>query len=126
MDILGAFGECSLMVALCKRSCAGIELGLGLILALCTKPYAVAQAPSHFPSTDAKPAVSHPLTAEQDRERLLGLLGLKESDLRPAPVPDAKSPKAANYDEAKANVYPQLPDPLIFKNGQPVKTPIDW
>ena len=29
-------------------------------------------------------------------------------------------------DEAKANVYPELPDPLVFKNGQPVKTPSDW
>ena len=58
------------------------------------------------------------MTAEQDRARLLGLLGLKESDLRPAPVPDAKLPHATNYDEAKANVYPKLPDPLVFKNGQ--------
>ena len=33
------------------------------------------------------------LTAEQDRLRLLGMLGLKEPDLRPAPVPDAKSPQ---------------------------------
>ncbi len=66
------------------------------------------------------------LTAEQDRLRLLGLLGLKETDLRPAPVPDAKSPHAANYDETKANLYPKLPDPLVFRNGQPVKTAWDW
>jgi hypothetical protein len=66
------------------------------------------------------------LTAEQDRLRLLGLLGLKESDLRPAPVPDAKSPRSANYDDAKANVYPKLPDPLVFKDGLPVKTGWDW
>jgi hypothetical protein len=67
-----------------------------------------------------------PLTASQDRARLLGLLGLKESDLRPAPVPDARSPHSANYDEAKANVFPMLPDPLVFKNGDPVKTPDEW
>ena len=66
------------------------------------------------------------LTAEQDRQRILGMLGLKESDLRPRPDTDAKSPKAANYDESKANAYPNLPDPLVFKNGQRVKTNLDW
>ncbi|MGA8740594.1 MAG: acetylxylan esterase [Terracidiphilus sp.] len=80
-------------------------------------------------STSSLPATSSvplQLTAEQDRQRLLGLLGLKESDLRPAPVPDARSPKATNYDEARANIFPNLPDPLVFKNGRAVKTPADW
>jgi len=71
------------------------------------------------------PAPDH-LTAEQDRQRMLGLLGLKESDLRPRPDSDAKSPHATNYDESKANVYPNLPDPLVFKNGQPVTTANDF
>jgi hypothetical protein len=82
------------------------------------------QSATNAPSTDSCSPVQ--LTVEQDRLRLLGLLGLKESDLRPAPVPDAKSPHATNYDESKANVYPKLPDPLVFKNGQAVKTPSDW
>ncbi len=75
---------------------------------------------------DAKAAASLHLTAEQDRARLLGLLGLKESDLRPAPVPDAKSPHAANYDEAKADVYPKLPDSLVFKNGEKLADRHGW
>ena len=66
------------------------------------------------------------LIAQQDRARLLSLLGLKESDLRPAPSTDAKVPNAANYDEAKANVYPKVPDPLVFQNGKPVKTVAGW
>jgi hypothetical protein len=66
------------------------------------------------------------LTADRDRLRLLGLLGLKPSDLRPAPSTDANAPNSANYDEAKANVFPNLPDPLVFKNGKPVKTRADW
>jgi hypothetical protein len=77
-------------------------------------------------ASSSTPQIPVHLTAEEDRQRLLGLLGLTESDLRPAPVPDAKSPHATNYDETKANVYPILPDPLIFKNGQAVKTPTDW
>jgi hypothetical protein len=66
------------------------------------------------------------LTAEQDRERMLELLGLKEADMRHRPGGDAKAADATNYDEAKANVYPKLPDPLVFRNGQRVTTAAGW
>jgi len=39
---------------------------------------------------------------------------------------DPKSPNAANYDEAKANPYPNLPDPLRLKNGERVTSPKMW
>jgi hypothetical protein len=39
---------------------------------------------------------------------------------------DLKAPNAANYDEAKANPYPNLPDPLVLKNGEKVTTPEMW
>ena len=39
---------------------------------------------------------------------------------------NAQAPNAANYDEAKANPYPNLPDPLVLKNGQKVTTPQMW
>jgi hypothetical protein len=42
---------------------------------------------------------------------------------------DGNNPKAsnaANYDEAKANPYPDLPDPLILKNGTKVTTAAMW
>ena len=38
----------------------------------------------------------------------------------------SKSPNAANYDEAKANPDPKLPDPLILKNGKKVTTAKMW
>jgi hypothetical protein len=66
------------------------------------------------------------LTAEQDRERMLALIGLKDSDMRHRPAGDAKAPDATNYDEAKADVYPQIPDPLLMKNGQRVTSPEQW
>jgi len=66
------------------------------------------------------------LTAEQDRERMLALLGLKESDMRHRPAGDARAPDATNYDESKADVYPDIPDPLLLKNGQRVTTPEQW
>ena len=37
-----------------------------------------------------------------------------------------QAPNAANYDESKANPYPNLPDPLMLKNGKRVKTAKVW
>ena len=76
-------------------------------------------------TSTADPPPVH-LSAAQDRQRLLALLGLKDSGMRPPPSPDAKAPNATNYDEAKANIYPNLPDPLLLKNGQRVTTPEMW
>jgi hypothetical protein len=65
------------------------------------------------------------MTAEQDHRAMMKLLHI--DSLRPGADgnhPDA--PNAANYDEAKANPYPQLPDPLVLKNGQRVTTVKQW
>lgn len=51
-------------------------------------------------------------------------LGIKR--LRPGPSGQAGATNAANYDSAKANPYPDLPDPLTMKNGQRVTTAQDW
>jgi hypothetical protein len=65
------------------------------------------------------------LTAQQDHKRLMELLNIKELR-RGADGMNRQAPNAANYDEAKANPYPTLPDPLILKNGQKVSTPEIW
>jgi hypothetical protein len=64
------------------------------------------------------------LTAEQDHQRLLELLHIKQ--LRPGVSGDPKAPNAANADEAKANPYPMLPDPLKLKDGKTVATSDIW
>ncbi len=64
--------------------------------------------------------------AAKDRKRMLDLLGIEESQMRPAPSGDARAANATNYDESKANVYPNLPDPLVLKNGQRVTTTAMW
>ena len=64
-------------------------------------------------------------TAAQDRQEMMDLLGIKS--LRP--TRNGSNPQAtnyANYDEATANPYPKLPEPLVLKNGQPVTTPAMW
>jgi hypothetical protein len=53
---------------------------------------------------------------------------LRITSLRPgADGRNPQAPNAANYDESKANPYPNLPDPLILKNGKRVtKAKIWW
>ncbi len=61
----------------------------------------------------------------EDHKNMLQQLGI--TTLRPgANGNDPKAPNAANYDEAKANPYPDLPAALIFKNGKKVNTAKDW
>jgi len=65
------------------------------------------------------------LTAQQDHQRLLDLLHI--SSLRPGvDGRNPQAPNAVNYDESKANPYPNLPDPLVLKNGKQVKTAKVW
>jgi hypothetical protein len=77
---------------------------------------------SPAPQTQTRPA---PLSVEQDHQRIMDLLGLKEIRSG-ANWNDPKAPNYVNYDESKANPYPKLPDPLIESNGKPVKSAKDW
>ena len=70
------------------------------------------------------PAPPVELTAQQDHQRTMRLLGI--ISLRRGPDGNPDSPNAANADEAKATPYTSLPDPLTFDNGRPVKTARDW
>src|SRR5260221_6367573 len=71
-------------------------------------------------------AASAPLnwTAQQDHQNMMEQLGIKA--LRPGPSGQAGAPNSANYDPAKANPYPDLPDPLNLKDGRRVTTPALW
>src|SRR3989454_8677798 len=51
-------------------------------------------------------------------------LGIKT--LRPGPSGRGGATNEANYDPAKANPYPDLPDPITLKNGQKVTTAEIW
>src|ERR1700744_5638389 len=63
-------------------------------------------------------------TAEQDHQNMMDQLGIKK--LRPGFSGDESAPNHANYDEALANPYPNLPDVLTLKNGKKVTTPEQW
>ena len=66
-----------------------------------------------------------PLTADQDHQRLMDLLHI--TSLRPgADQRNPQAPNGVNFDESKANPYPNLPDPLTLNNGKKVKTAKTW
>jgi len=67
----------------------------------------------------APPAIDQ-TARDHDHKRLMELLRLESLP------PGAKSASAETYDESKANPYPKLPDPLVFKDGEKVTTPAMW
>jgi hypothetical protein len=71
-------------------------------------------------------ALPPPVTfnADQDHQNMMDQLGIKA--LRPGPSGNESAPNHANYDESKANPYPNLPDPLTLNDGQKVTTPQIW
>jgi hypothetical protein len=60
-----------------------------------------------------------------DHKRMMNLLGI-DSIRRGANGNDPNAPNAANYNEAKANPFPELPDPLILKNGKKITSEKMW
>ncbi len=63
-------------------------------------------------------------TAAEDHQNMLDQLGIKA--LRPGPSGNDQAPNHANTDEAQANPFPKLPDPLVLNNGKPVTKAKDW
>lgn len=64
------------------------------------------------------------LTAQDDHKRMMEQLGIK--GIRRGADGNPKSANAANLDESKATPYPDLPDPLTFKDGTKVTTAAQW
>ncbi|HTV79857.1 MAG TPA: hypothetical protein VMF03_16515 [Steroidobacteraceae bacterium] len=89
-----------------------LSLLLGLLPGLAMLP-AAAQAPSE-----------QARATEADHRQMMQQLGITQ--LRPGPNADADAPNHANYDEARANPYPDYPDPLRMNNGTKVTTAAQW
>jgi hypothetical protein len=92
-----------------------------LIFALSATPLSAQFAPE--PQKQLPPPAVN-WTGEQDHQNMMDQLGIKA--LRPGPSDNDNAPNHANYDESKANPYPDLPDPLTLKNGKKVTTAEEW
>ena len=81
------------------------------------------QAPVPAPQAQgAQGAACEPKTwtTAEDHQNMMDQLGIKA--LRPGPSGNEQAPNHANYDEALANPFPDLPDVLTLKNGRKVTT----
>ena len=110
-----------------KRSIASRRSSFLAPIVLLAASFAAAQTltpppPAHPAPTAEDQAIQQ--ACASDHQRLLNLLGIQQ--LRPPVSNDSKAPNATNYDESKANPYPNLPDPLKLNNGKPVTTAKQW
>lgn len=74
----------------------------------------------------AAPAAPQPKTwtTEEDHRNMMEQLGIRK--LRPGPSGNENAPNHANYDEALANPFPNLPDVLTLKDGKKVTSAQIW
>src|SRR5207245_2897638 len=63
-------------------------------------------------------------TAAEDHQNMMTQLGIRK--LRPGPSGKEAAPNHANYDEATANPFPNLPEVLTLKNGKKVTSADMW
>ncbi len=63
-------------------------------------------------------------TTQQDHKQMLGQLGITR--LRPGPSGQPGATNSANYDPAKADPFPSLPEALTLKDGRKVTTAAMW
>ena len=99
------------------------SFGLALLLLVAGPPAWGAESAKPPESGTAAGPVK--MTAQEDHQNMMDLLGIK-SLRRGADGMNRQSPYYQNNDEAKANPYPNLPDPLVLKNGQKVTTAQMW
>jgi hypothetical protein len=81
---------------------------------------------AHTAPPDAAPKAAGPaqLTAAQDHQHMMDLLHI--TALRPGVSQNGQGDHPVNWDESKANPWPNLPNPLVLSNGKPVKNAKVW
>ena len=79
--------------------------------------------PPNPPSGGPPPNPNAAATAA-DHRNMMEQLGI--TALRPGPSGNESAPNHANYDEALANPYPNLPEVLTLKNGKKVTSADVW
>jgi hypothetical protein len=98
-----------------------MKTAIVIVLVLFCKLTAAQQQDASLQKRHIPPVV---LTAEQDKQNMMSQLGVKS--LRPGYSGNESAPNHANYDESKANPYPELPDVLMLRNGKKVTNPEMW
>ncbi len=113
-------------VRLLIRAAATVALGVAMFalsVAASGQQAPAGQAPLVTPPAGPPPDPNAAATVA-DHKNMMDQLGIKT--LRPGPSGNESAPNHANYDEALANPYPNLPDPLTLKSGKKVTNADTW
>ncbi|MCX6904380.1 MAG: acetylxylan esterase, partial [Verrucomicrobia bacterium] len=110
------------------KKIAHSSVGAGLaccLAAFLSSPGVLAGQAGDLASSEPRKAVE-PLnwTTQQDHQNMMEQLGITR--LRPGPSGRPGATNSANYDPAKANPFPALPEVLTLKNGEKVTTAGMW
>ncbi len=112
------------------KSHAHLSLGSGLACSLLTllvlflPEVLPAQTTNSPPREPRKADDSLRVATQQDHKNMMDQLGITR--LRPGPSGQLGVTNSANYDAAKANPFPDLPDVLTLKDGRKVTTAEMW
>ena len=106
------------------HSSFGAGLACGLAAFLSSSGVLPGQTGDSAPSEPRRAAKPLNWTTQQDHQNMMEQLGITR--LRPGPSGRAGATNSANYDPAKANPFPDLPEVLTLKNGQKVTTAGMW
>jgi len=96
-----------------RRACASCVIASAAVIAIAVSV-----------SADQAPANPNAAATAADHRNMMEQLGIAE--LRPGPSGNEAAPNHANYDEALANPYPNLPDPLTLESGAKVTSADMW
>jgi hypothetical protein len=103
----------------------GLFVAIVVLAIVCRTPARGEDSPTVAAPAADGPQAAVTMTAEQDHRRIMKLLDIES--LRPGRNGmDPKAANYANYDESKANPFPDLPDLLVLKSGEKVTTPEMW
>lgn len=109
------------------RAAATVALGVAMFdlsLGASDQQPSAGQAPPAATAPAGPPPNPNAAATAADHKNMMDQLGIKT--LRPGPSGNEAAPNHANYDEALANPYPNLPDPLTLKNGKKVTNADMW
>jgi hypothetical protein len=86
--------------------------------------FALQAAARQQPPPAGPPPNPNAAATAADHRDMMQQLGITR--LRPGPSGTESAPNHANYDEALANPYPRLPDPLALNDGKKVTNAAMW